>query len=103
MKLVSIMKSPRPGKKWRATFQHDGHGSTGTLGFTQFHTDFGATGYKDYTQSKDEGRAALYRARHKKDLLTNNPTRAGYLSYYVLWSGPSFEENVRHYKNKFHL
>lgn len=101
MKLISIVKSPRPGKKWRATFAHDGHGTT--TGTTTFHTDFGSTGYKDYTQSKDEARAILYRERHKKDLDTNNPTRAGYLSYYILWSGPNFEENVRKYKKMFHL
>jgi hypothetical protein len=94
MKLVSIVKSPRAGKKWRATFDHDG---------TIFHTDFGASGYLDYTQSKDPKRAELYRARHKKDLLTNNPTKPGYLSWYILWLTPNFEENVRRYKNKFHL
>jgi hypothetical protein len=94
MRLVSIMKSPRAGKKWRATFDHDG---------TIFHTDFGASGYEDYTQSKDAKRAELYRARHRKDLLTKNPTKPGYLSWYILWASPNFEENVRKYKNKFHL
>jgi len=98
MKLISIVKSPRPEKKWRATFEHEG--DTGT---TTFHTDFGATGYLDQTQSKDAYRAMLYRARHKKDLETNNPSKAGYLSYYVLWSGPNFDENVRKYKKRFHL
>ena len=100
MKLLSIVKSPAKGKKWRATFEHDGHGS-GVK--TRFHTDFGASGYIDGTQGASPERASLYRKRHHKDLLTNNPTRAGYLSYYVLWSGPSFEENVRKYKNKFNL
>lgn len=94
MRLVSIMKSPRAGKKWRATFDHDG---------TIFHTDFGASGYEDLTQHKDEKRAELYRARHRKDLLTKNPTKPGYLSWYILWASPNFEENVRKYKNKFHL
>lgn len=97
MKLLSIVKSPLKGKKWRATFEHEG------LLKTTFHTDFGATGYTDYTQGATAAQSKLYRARHKKDLLTNNPTRAGYLSYYVLWTGPNFNENVRQYKNKFHL
>lgn len=101
MKLISITKSPREGKKWRATFEHDGHG-TGA-GKTRFHTDFGASGYEDETQHKDPERAARYRKRHMKDLETNNPTKAGYLSFYLLWSGPNFEENIRKYKNKFHL
>ncbi len=94
MKLLSIVRSPLPGKKWRANFLHD---------TTAFHTDFGATGYQDFTQSKDPERARLYRLRHKKDLDTHNPTKAGYLSYYILWASPNFDANVRAYKNRFHM
>lgn len=101
MKLISITKSPRAGKKYRATFEHDGHGTT--TGKTTIVSDFGATGYMDATQGATPDRVRLYRARHKKDLDTNNPTRAGYLSYYILWSGPNFDENVRKYKKMFHL
>jgi hypothetical protein len=101
MKLISITKSPRAGKKWRATFEHDGHG-TGT-GKTRFHTDFGASGYVDFTMGASPERARLYRQRHAKDLETHNPTKAGFLSYYILWSSPNFEANVRKYKNRFHM
>jgi len=68
------------------------------------HTDFGASGYEDYTTHKDVARRESYLSRHKKDLDTEDPTRAGFLSYYILW-GPStsFAENVRLYKNRFHL
>lgn len=100
MRLISITESPLAKKKWRATFEHDGHGSGRK---TRFHTDFGATGYKDFTQGASPERATLYRLRHKKDLETNNPTRAGYLSYYILWSSPSFDANVRKYKKMFSL
>jgi hypothetical protein len=48
-------------------------------------------------------KAGLYRIRHKKDLMTKNPTKAGFLSYYILWASPDFEANVRAYKNRFHL
>jgi hypothetical protein len=99
MKLLHIHKSPLARYKWRATFEHEGmHGAK-----TVFHTDFGASGYQDFTQNKDPERAVLYRLRHAKDLKTNNPTRAGYLSWYILWGGPNFDQNVRRYKNKFHL
>lgn len=101
MKLISITKSPRPGKKYRATFQHDGHGTT--TGTTTFVSDFGATGYIDATQGATPDRIALYKQRHRKDLLTNNPTKPGYLSYYLLWASPNFEANVRAYKKKFNL
>ena len=92
MKLLSIVRSPIAGKKWRANFLHNE---------TAFHTDFGATGYQDYTQSGDPERARLYKLRHRKDLDTKNPTKAGYLSWYILWDGPNFDQNVRRYKNKF--
>lgn len=91
MKLVKITKSPLKTKKYRAHFDNGKH------------TDFGAYGYEDYTIHKDPERANLYRSRHKKDLETKDPTRAGYLSYYVLWSAPSLEEGIRIYKNKFYL
>lgn len=94
MRLVSITRSPNPAKKWRAKFEHDGR---------ERHTDFGAAGMQDYTQHGDPERAERYRARHHKDLNTNDPTRAGYLSYYILWASPSFRANVQAFKNKFNL
>lgn len=66
-------------------------------------TPFGARGYEDYTQHKDVARRTAYRRRHAKDLATNDPRRAGYLSYYLLWGdSPSLDVNVRVYKAKFH-
>jgi len=94
MRLLGITKSPRAGKKWRATFDNAGR---------RKHTDFGASGYQDLTQHHDEARAKLYRSRHKKDLDTKDPTRAGFLSYYLLWHSPDFAANVRHYKKLFRL
>jgi hypothetical protein len=66
-------------------------------------THFGAQGMEDYTQHKDPERAERYRQRHKKDLSTNDPTRAGFLSYYILWDSPNLLRNVANYKKKFHL
>lgn len=91
MKLLRITESPLKTKKYRAYFDNGKH------------TDFGAKGYEDFTTHKNPERARLYRARHKKDLETNDPTRAGFLSYYVLWSAPTFDEGLRIYKNKFHM
>jgi hypothetical protein len=94
MELVSITRSPRAGKKWRAKFRVEGR---------ERHTDFGAVGYEDYTQHGDEKRAAAYRKRHQKDLATRDPTRAGFLSYYILWASPNFDANVRAYRRRFGL
>lgn len=67
-------------------------------------TSFGAVGYDDYTLTKDKAQRQAYRTRHKKDLETNDPTRAGYLSYHLLW-GPStsLATNVNTYNARFNV
>jgi hypothetical protein len=95
MKLVRVEDSPITGKKWRAVFRD---------GERMKHTDFGASGYEDYTQHHDKERRRLYRERHRKDLTTDDPTRAGYLSYYILWGDSTdIGTNIRSYKKKFGL
>ena len=86
---MQLTQSPLKTKKWRAIF------SDGT------HTDFGDPMYEDYTQHKDEKRRELYKQRHKKDLETNNPRKAGFLSYYILWNKPTIEASLRDYKKMF--
>ena len=59
---------------------------------------------EDYTQHHDKNRRANYRSRHQRDLLTNDPTRAGFLSYYILWGeSTDMNANIRAYKKRFHL
>lgn len=65
-------------------------------------TQFGAKGYEDYTTHHDVKRREAYRKRHAKDLDTNDPYRAGYLSYYILWGdSTSIVENIRNYNKRF--
>lgn len=65
-------------------------------------THFGARGMSDYTIHKDKKRRSLYRGRHKKDLNTKDPTRAGYLSYYILWGeDTNLKKAIASYKKKF--
>lgn len=65
-------------------------------------TRFGASGYEDYTQHNDKSRRQAYRKRHYKDLDTNDPYRAGYLSYYILWGdSTSIRDNVSEYNRRF--
>lgn len=67
-------------------------------------TKFGRRPYSDYTIHKDKKRRELYRRRHTKDLQTEDPTRAGYLSYFLLWGdSTSLRQNIRQYKKTFHL
>ena len=94
-KLVSVTKSAKPGKKWDFVFEKDGK---------QFKRSVGDSTMEDYTQHHDTKRRDSYRQRHAKDLQTNDPTRPGYISYYVLWGdSTSFQDNLRAYKRRFGL
>jgi len=94
MKLISITKSHRPDKKLDATFEKDGRTKT---------TSFGAKGMDDYTKTHDEEQKKRYRTRHAKDLQTNDPTRAGFLSWWILWNKPTIGASVQDYKRHFNL
>lgn len=63
-------------------------------------TKFGAYGMSDYTIHKDIDRRGRYIQRHAKDLRTRDPTKAGYLSMFVLWNKPSLEGSIRDYKRR---
>ena len=91
-----IKKSDKSGKKYVAIFKKDDGTSKKTY--------FGQAGAPDYTLTGDKERRRLYRQRHKKDLNTNDPTRAGYLSYYILWGeSKSIRQNINSYKRRFNL
>ena len=96
MKLETITESDKPGKKWTAVFIKD-NGKTKTV-------HFGAKNMDDYTLSKDKAQRDRYRARHQKDLETDDPTRAGFLSYYLLWGdSTNLKTNIKKYVKKFNL
>ena len=96
MKLLRIEKSPKSQKKWRAVFETD----SGRIK----QTDFGDSSMEDYTQHHDKERRDAYRSRHQKDLQTNDPTRAGYLSWFLLWGDyKSLTSNLAAYRKKFNL
>ena len=95
MKLLKIGKSDKPDKKLMATFETEGRTKT---------THFGSKGMDDYTITKDKEQRDRYRQRHKKDLDTKDPTRAGYLSWFILWGDSTkIKENIKTFKNKFNL
>ena len=95
MKLISITESPKTDKKFVAVFENEGRKKS---------VHFGAAGMQDYTITHDKEQRARYRARHAKDLKTQDPTRAGYLSYHILWGDSiSLETNIRNYRKRFNL
>ena len=96
VKLIKIIKSKNPKKKYTAIFKLDNG--------REKKTNFGASGMNDYTLTGDKEARERFRKRHKKDLKTNDPTRAGYLSYFILWGdSTSLKENIKNYVKKFKL
>ena len=90
VKLVKIAAAKDFSKKYTAFF------SDGTQ------TSFGDSTMEDYTQHHDLQRREAYRSRHRKDLETNDPKRAGYLSRYLLWgNSTSLAANIKEYKKRF--
>jgi len=96
MKLLSVGPSTKADKKLMAKFETD-TGRTKTV-------HFGAKGMDDYTITHDKEQRTRYRTRHAKDLTTRDPTKAGFLSYYILWGdSTSLQQNISSYKSRFHL
>jgi hypothetical protein len=91
---VEIKPSPLPKHKFVAIFSKDGKKIKTT--------HFGLKGSEDYTMHHNELRRHAYQTRHRHDLKTQNPMRAGYLSLYILWGdSTNLQTNIREYKKKF--
>ena len=97
-KLISVTKSNTPGKKWNFTFKRK---PNSTQTFTR---SVGDATREDYTMHQNKTRRKHSLQRHEQDLRTGDPTRAGYISYYVLWGeSTSFKANLAAYKKRFSL
>jgi hypothetical protein len=96
MKLLSVQPSNKPEKKLMAIFQNE-NGRKKT-------THFGQATADDYTKTHDKAQRDRYRTRHAKDLQTGDYTRAGFLSYYLLWGdSTSLQTNIAAYKRRFNI
>ena len=87
---ITIQKSSRAGKKYMAK-----------VGEKTVH--FGATGYQDFTTSKDEKRKASYLARHKanEDWTLAGVDTAGFWARWLLWNKPSITGSIRDINQRF--
>lgn len=94
MKLVSITRSDREGKKYKALFTTD-TGRSKTI-------HFGASGYQDYTQHHDAVRRKAYIDRHRSREDWSVPDTAGSLSAHLLWgTSTSMRTNLASFRSKF--
>ena len=91
IKLISIKKSTNSQKKLMATFETNGRKKV---------IHFGQRSASDFIKHKDRERRGRYIKRHLKDLRTGDPSRAGYLSMYVLWNKPSLQSSIADYKRR---
>ena len=95
MKLLRVEKLTGDTHKYKAVFDNDGRSKS---------TKFGASGMEDYTLKGDKEQRERYRTRHAKDMNTGDPTRAGFLSRYLLWGdSTSLQTNIASYKRRFNL
>ena len=97
---VDIKPSPLAKHKFVAIFSKDGKKIKTT--------HFGLKGATDFTMMPNTKESELkrhaYQTRHRHDLKTNNPMRAGYLSLYILWGdSTNLQTNIREYKKKFNF
>jgi hypothetical protein len=89
---MRIVKSPLKSKKYRALFED------GT------HTDFGASGYLDFTMTGDDAKRQAYIKRHRVNENWNDYKSAGTLSRFILWGdSKDIQKNIVAYKKKFGL
>ncbi len=111
-KLKSIVKSDKSDKKYKATFINKE-----TKKEKNIH--FGANGMRDFTLINDKNSKFYikdpkkrievrtnYQRRHSKDLETKSGktgVSAGALSYFVLWTGKTFNAGLSNYKKKYKL
>ena len=91
IQIKSVTKLKSGEKKFSIKFIKNGK---------EYNQKFGALGMSDYTIHNDKDRRERYISRHKKDLRTNDPMRAGYLSMYILWNKPTFEASLTDYKRR---
>jgi hypothetical protein len=94
MKLLSITPSTKADKKLMAIFDNDGRRKT---------VHFGQKNADDFLLTKNVEQKNRYQTRHRKDLDTKDPSRAGYLSWYILWNKPTLTESIRDYRQRFNL
>ena len=95
-RLLGIIPSARKNKRFSAIF---------VLPDNKIKiTHFGDSRYESYIDHHDKIRRDKYQRRHKKDLDTGDPTRAGYLSYLLLWSNSTdMNVNIKNYKKLFNI
>ena len=87
MKLIDV-REINEGKRFQAIFS-DGK-----------KTKFGQIDGSTYIDHKDKLKRKNYIARHKRDLRTNDPQRAGFASLFLLWNKETLNASIKDYNRR---
>ena len=94
--LIFFGNSDRKDKRFKAVFANP-----------KKTTHFGMKPFKKgttYIDGASDEKRKQYLARHKIDLETKDPLRAGYLSYHILWGkSRSVKQNLKSYLSNFNI
>ena len=82
------VKEINDGKRFEATFS-DGK-----------KTKFGQVDGSTFIDHRNVEKKKNYISRHKKDLNTNDPQRAGYLSLFLLWNKETLNASIKDYNRR---
>jgi len=102
MKLISVKKSTRKGKKFMAEFCVC-KGESCCKKEERKIVHFGAKTYTDYTIGATDEQRESYRARHASGA-TAKPDTPNALSYHILWGdSKSRLQNIKLFKKKYNI
>lgn len=91
MKVYILEESVNPKKKFTAI----------RLNPSMKRISFGAKGYEDYTQHKNNDRKKAYIARHKETEDWKDTDTAGFWSRWLLWNKKTLDASIRDTENRF--
>jgi hypothetical protein len=102
IKLKNIVKSDKKDKKFTAMFEITKDGKTKNR-ITHFGFENPDDKTNDYTRHGDLERRNRYINRAKSQLAHGDPTRASYLSMFVLWNKPTMKGATKDYIRRLNI
>ena len=90
-----LYKSSKPDKKYMVKFLNQATKKINTI-------HFGATGYTDFTISKDTQKKESYIARHRYDNI-DNPNYAGFYALNLLWNKPTLQASINDTNRRYSI
>lgn len=100
VKLIKIVKSTKPLKKYDAHFDI-GDGKVKVVSFGAIHED--GTPYSDFTKHHDEDRKERYIERHSRNESFTNPMTPATLARYILWNKTTLKASIADFKKRFNV